>query len=222
MKTRIYEDARVLFKQEQNRLGEANVLSGLGDLERKLGRNEQARTAYEDARVLFKQVEDRLGEANVLRGLGDLERTLGRNERARTAYAEARVLFKQMGDRLGEANVLLGLGRLEAKSNPELARGYFQQAAHLYETLGLQEDDHKRIKELITRPQGIILVSGPTGSGKSTTLYSFLRHLYSEHSNIVTVEDPVEYQLPRINQRSRVHTRTFGRFDQTRWRLRRR
>ncbi len=67
-------------------------------------------------------------------------------------------------------------------------------------TLGMQEDDLERIKTLITRPQGIILVSGPTGSGKSTTLYSFLRYLYSEHSNIVTVEDPVEYQLARINQ----------------------
>ena len=67
-------------------------------------------------------------------------------------------------------------------------------------TLGMQEDDLNRMKTLITRPQGIILVSGPTGSGKSTTLYSFLRYLYSEHSNIVTVEDPVEYQLARINQ----------------------
>ncbi|MGH7340552.1 MAG: ATPase, T2SS/T4P/T4SS family, partial [Candidatus Rokuibacteriota bacterium] len=47
---------------------------------------------------------------------------------------------------------------------------------------------------------GLVLVTGPTGSGKSTTLYSFLRYLYSEHSNIVTVEDPVEYQLARINQ----------------------
>jgi type IV pilus assembly protein PilB len=75
----------------------------------------------------------------------------------------------------------------------------YRTPADLY-TLGLQEKDLERIQHFIARPQGIVLVTGPTGSGKSTTLYSFLRALYSEHSNIVTVEDPVEYQLPRINQ----------------------
>ncbi|HEV8479726.1 MAG TPA: ATPase, T2SS/T4P/T4SS family [Candidatus Eisenbacteria bacterium] len=68
------------------------------------------------------------------------------------------------------------------------------------QTLGLNEKDLDDVRRLISRPQGIILVTGPTGSGKSTTLYSFLRHLYSETTNIVTVEDPVENQLPGINQ----------------------
>jgi type IV pilus assembly protein PilB len=53
---------------------------------------------------------------------------------------------------------------------------------------------------LLSRPQGIVLVTGPTGSGKSTTLYASLNRLMSEVINIVTVEDPVEYQLPGINQ----------------------
>ena len=62
------------------------MLAGLGDLQSRLGRNEQARTAYDEARTLYKQESNRLGEANVLRGLGDLESGLGRNEQARTAY----------------------------------------------------------------------------------------------------------------------------------------
>ena len=68
------------------------------------------------------------------------------------------------------------------------------------QTLGMQSDDLDRIRRLIARPQGILLVTGPTGSGKSTTLYSFLRHIYSETSNIVTVEDPIENQVAGINQ----------------------
>jgi type IV pilus assembly protein PilB len=68
------------------------------------------------------------------------------------------------------------------------------------QTLGMQPDDLERVRRLISRPQGIVLVTGPTGSGKSTTLYSFLRHIYSETSNIVTVEDPIENHVAGINQ----------------------
>ena len=53
---------------------------------------------------------------------------------------------------------------------------------------------------LIHNPHGIILVTGPTGSGKSSTLYTLLRELNTEVDNIVTVEDPVEYKLDGINQ----------------------
>jgi tetratricopeptide (TPR) repeat protein len=67
-----YDEARTLYKQVGDRLGEANVLFGLGELESKLGRNEQARAAYDDARTLYKQEGNRLGEANVLSGLGTL------------------------------------------------------------------------------------------------------------------------------------------------------
>ncbi len=55
-------------------------------------------------------------------------------------------------------------------------------------------------EEMANKPYGMILVSGPTGSGKSTTLYSTLSKLNSLEKNIITIEDPVEYQLPRINQ----------------------
>jgi len=66
--------------------------------------------------------------------------------------------------------------------------------------LGLYLDDRARIESYMARPQGIILVTGPTGSGKSTLLYAALRHIHSVSKNIVTVEDPVEYQIPGINQ----------------------
>jgi type IV pilus assembly protein PilB len=75
----------------------------------------------------------------------------------------------------------------------------FRTPADLH-SLGLQSDDLGRVKALLARPQGLLLVSGPTGSGKSTALYSFLRHLYSEHTSLVTVEDPIEYPLPRVAQ----------------------
>ncbi len=68
------------------------------------------------------------------------------------------------------------------------------------EELGFLPDDLARIKRYLGRPQGIVLVTGPTGSGKSTLLYSALRHLQHETKNIVTVEDPVEFQLGGINQ----------------------
>ncbi len=56
------------------------------------------------------------------------------------------------------------------------------------------------LKNMIIQPYGLILVTGPTGSGKSTTLYSALNAIKSEEKNIITVEDPVEYQIPLINQ----------------------
>jgi type IV pilus assembly protein PilB len=69
-----------------------------------------------------------------------------------------------------------------------------------YTDLGMPEDVSERLSELLSTPQGMILVTGPTGSGKSTTLYSSLHKLRQDSVNIVTVEDPVEYVLPGINQ----------------------
>ncbi|WP_043934227.1 GspE/PulE family protein [Bacillus sp. EB01] len=66
--------------------------------------------------------------------------------------------------------------------------------------LGFNQLNHKRFIEMIERPTGIVLITGPTGSGKSSTLYAALNKLNSEAVNIITVEDPVEYQLEGINQ----------------------
>lgn len=66
--------------------------------------------------------------------------------------------------------------------------------------LGLEEDQLKLFKKAIAAPNGMILVTGPTGSGKTTTLYSALQELNTEDTNVMTAEDPVEYNLPGINQ----------------------
>ena len=68
------------------------------------------------------------------------------------------------------------------------------------EKLGLDEDDMKHIEEFCKTPWGIMLATGPTGSGKSTTLYSMLKKISQPDINIITVEDPVEFYIPGINQ----------------------
>lgn len=78
---------------------------------------------------------------------------------------------------LDRGNVLLGLDRL-----------------------GMSSDILKRLRKLMQAPEGIFLVTGPTGSGKTTTLYSALSEFQSEEMHIITIEDPVEYKLPGISQ----------------------
>jgi len=66
--------------------------------------------------------------------------------------------------------------------------------------IGLSDDIRVRLEKAIHRPHGLLLVTGPTGSGKTTTLYAALNELNTPEKKIITVEDPVEYRLPRINQ----------------------
>jgi type IV pilus assembly protein PilB len=68
------------------------------------------------------------------------------------------------------------------------------------ETLGLTDENQKLLSKLFKQPNGLILVTGPTGSGKTTTLYSALKEINSLSKNILTVEDPVEYHIPFIKQ----------------------
>jgi general secretion pathway protein E len=68
------------------------------------------------------------------------------------------------------------------------------------ESLGMAGQDLKVLRKLIHRPYGIMLVTGPTGSGKSTTLYASLQEINDRTRNILTVEDPIEYNLPGIGQ----------------------
>jgi len=70
------------------------------------------------------------------------------------------------------------------------------------EDLGLHAEDLKTLKLMLARPEGIILVTGPTGSGKTTTLYSILNYINTEGINIMTLEDPVEYPMAMIRQTS--------------------
>ncbi len=68
------------------------------------------------------------------------------------------------------------------------------------EDLGIPERLFKVIEKEIAKPNGLILITGPTGSGKTTTLYAFLRRIYSTEIKIITIEDPIEYHLPGITQ----------------------
>ena len=66
--------------------------------------------------------------------------------------------------------------------------------------LGLSPEDEATLRKLITRPHGILLVTGPTGSGKSTSLYAWLHTINKVELRIITIEDPIEYEMPGINQ----------------------
>jgi type IV pilus assembly protein PilB len=68
------------------------------------------------------------------------------------------------------------------------------------QAMGFEEEDYNKFKRIISRPNGIFLVTGPTGSGKTTTLYGALQELNKPDRKIITAEDPVEYNFPGINQ----------------------
>jgi len=70
------------------------------------------------------------------------------------------------------------------------------------DNIGLDDSALSMLKMIISKPEGIVLVTGPTGSGKTTTLYSVLNHVNTESVNIMTLEDPVEYPLPQVRQTS--------------------
>ncbi len=77
---------------------------------------------------------------------------------------------------------------------PETAKAF------TLESLGLRDDALERVQDNLRKPVGMILITGPTGSGKTTTLYAMMEILNTPGVNISTVEDPVEYRMPRINQ----------------------
>ena len=74
------------------------------------------------------------------------------------------------------------------------------RSAMTLETLGMELETRQAFERLIRSPHGIILITGPTGSGKSTTLYAALAQINAVHRHIITIEDPVEYHMPGVNQ----------------------
>lgn len=83
------------------------------------------------------------------------------------------------------------------------------QSMYTLDKLGLTESERKVVDDIIAKPSGLVMIVGPTGSGKTTTLYSMLNTLNSEERKIITIEDPVEYQFPGITQIS-VHSSEGG------------
>lgn len=76
----------------------------------------------------------------------------------------------------------------------------YKMSSHGLESLDFNEDNFKKVERMIKTPGGIILVTGATGTGKSTTVYAILQRLNSEDTNIITVEDPVEMDIENVNQ----------------------
>ncbi len=83
------------------------------------------------------------------------------------------------------------------------------QSMYTLDKLGLSEAERSIVDSIISKPSGLVMVVGPTGSGKTTTLYSILNTLNTEERKIITIEDPVEYQFPGITQIS-VHSEEAG------------
>ncbi|MBI5240197.1 MAG: Flp pilus assembly complex ATPase component TadA [Elusimicrobia bacterium] len=123
--------------------------------------------------------------------MADLD--LADRRRAQDGRAKLRVGGRELGLRVSTVPTAFGekavLRILDAR-----------QAEVPLEALGFRPEARERIASLAGCGQGLVLVTGPTGSGKTTTLYAVLNRLKSDEVNIVTVEDPIEYRLPGINQ----------------------
>lgn len=86
------------------------------------------------------------------------------------------------------------------------------QSMYTLDKLGLAQDERQIVDDIIAKPSGLVMIVGPTGSGKTTTLYSMLNSLNNDTRKIITIEDPVEYQFPGITQIS-VHSSEGGNDD---------
>jgi MSHA biogenesis protein MshE len=99
-------------------------------------------------------------------------------------------------------NIDVRLSTMPIQYGESMVMRLLDQSAGLLELdkLGIPPEMESRIRRLVNRPSGMVLVTGPTGSGKTTTLYAALNYINQSRRKIITVEDPVEYRLPRINQ----------------------
>jgi type IV pilus assembly protein PilB len=101
-----------------------------------------------------------------------------------------------------EVDVNLRLETVPAINGMDIVMRLFNMAQEMYvlDKLGLKPEHRKVVDEIIAKPTGLVLAVGPTGSGKTTTLYSMLNSLNTEERKIITIEDPVEYQFEGITQ----------------------
>lgn len=107
-----------------------------------------------------------------------------------------------MSVRLGGRSIDLRISTMPSSHGERVVMRLLDKDAGKLQTddLGMAASTRRELEELVSRPHGIILVTGPTGSGKTTTLYAALQQMDRQERNIMTVEDPVEYDLPGISQ----------------------
>jgi len=110
---------------------------------------------------------------------------------------DGRIRMKLLG-----RDIDLRVSALPASHGPSVVLRILDKQSVLLgvQDLGFGDDDYRRFKDIIKRPNGIVLVTGPTGSGKTTTLYAALNELNTPDRKIITAEDPVEYSIAGINQ----------------------
>lgn len=110
-----------------------------------------------------------------------------------------------------EVDVNVRLETVPTINGMDVVMRLFNMDAGMYtlDKLGLSGSERQAVDEIIAKPSGLVMVVGPTGSGKTTTLYSMLNSLNTEERKIITIEDPVEYQFPGITQIS-VHSAEAG------------
>jgi type II secretory ATPase GspE/PulE/Tfp pilus assembly ATPase PilB-like protein len=108
----------------------------------------------------------------------------------------------RIGITLGDRAVDIRVGLIPTQHGERLAMRMLDKGHGLLtlEDLGMEKNERDIMESLIYRPHGMILFTGPTGSGKTTSLYAILQALAKPQVNIITVEDPVEYALPRVAQ----------------------
>jgi len=104
--------------------------------------------------------------------------------------------------RVGEKHIDVRLATIPTRSGESVVMRLLDHgnAIRRLDQLGMSDDILKRFRSIVHKPYGLVLVTGPTGSGKTTTLYAALSELNKPQKKIITVEDPVEYQLPRVSQ----------------------
>ncbi|HEU0264390.1 MAG TPA: ATPase, T2SS/T4P/T4SS family, partial [Geobacterales bacterium] len=132
--------------------------------------------------------EPLISRVKILAGLNIAEKRLPQDGRFKVVVAgrEVDIRVSTVPTAFGERVVMRLLER--------------QQGVVTLTQLGMNEGDGDLFRRLLGRTSGIVLVTGPTGSGKTTTLYAALNHLNSPEKNIITIEDPIEYQLPGVGQ----------------------
>jgi len=108
----------------------------------------------------------------------------------------------RIGIRIGDRDVDIRVGSIPTRHGERIALRILDTSSGLIslEELGMDSSDMARHKALLSHPEGMVLFTGPTGSGKTTTMYAILQSLSRPNVNIITVEDPVEYDLPGISQ----------------------
>jgi general secretion pathway protein E len=144
---------------------------------------------YETRRAARQFVPSIISRVKIMAGLNIAEKRLPQDGRIRRKIAG-----KDIDMRVATAPTVKGGERITIRL---LDR---ETVLHDLADIGFGEDHLTAMNDLITRPHGILLVTGPTGSGKTTTLYACLAKINSPDLNILTIEDPVEYQLDGISQ----------------------